>query len=292
MNRQRFLAELRRLLVYMTEEDREEAVRRCTEAFEAAGPDGEAALIEQLGSPTKTAIALSRGYEPGSLPDVFPKRPVKPERPEKAEKPAAPAEKEPADPWASVPEVELPSLEESPAPKQEEASAPGQEEAPASEEESPAPVACDPVYDEAAPIDAPEGEEIPWEDELPPAFSRSRSVIERTMPLGLGIPLFLLVFAALGVPLAVLCAALAIVLLVPGCAVLFGAYLIVVGGLWCMSYMADAVLLFGLALVALAVGLIVLWLGLWLGVKLLSAYGRGFGWVGGELLGRRVQADA
>ena len=108
------------------------------------------------------------------------------------------------------------------------------------------------------------------------------------MPLWLGIPLFILVFAALGIPLAAIVLVLSLVLLIPGCACLFGAYLIFVGGLWCLSYIADAILLFGLSLIALSLGLLILWAGIWLAVKLIRLYCRFIRWLGGELLGRKV----
>ena len=67
MNKQRFLAELRRLLVFMTESDRSIALEKYTRMFDEAGEGGEAALLEKLGSPTKVAISLSRGYVAGQL---------------------------------------------------------------------------------------------------------------------------------------------------------------------------------------------------------------------------------
>ena len=290
MNRQRFLAELRRLLVYMTEEDRDEAIRRCAAAFDAAGPDGEAGLIEQLGTPTRTAIALSRGYEPGTIPDVFPAPAVQPEpEPEPAApEPAEAGELLPPEPeidWTVLPEPGLPGA--------------GEEQQTSGEAET--------GQNEVAPAAAPEEKpQAPDEqpDEQPAPTKRKRTappepepeaepvyVVERSMPLGLGIPLFILVFVALGIPLAVLSLAVSLVLLLPGAAVLTCAYLAFVGGLWCTGYMADAVLLFGLTFVLLAIGLLVLWAGFWLAVKLLGLYGRAVGWIGGELLGRRVIAD-
>ena len=292
MNKQRYLAELRRLLVYMSEEDRDEAVRRCGEAFDAAGPEGEAALIADMGSPTKLAIGLSRGYQPGSIPDVIPKTAIV--RPQ----PAAEAELLPAEP--EVTWTELPSFDVSEAETAEAVPA-----AKAVPEETPAETASEGAEAPAPAEPAPEAE-IPaeetqeWKDETPapapeePAAepAGTGAVIERTMPLGLGIPLFILVFGALGIPLGILCLALSLALLAPGAAILFGAYLVGVGGLWCTSYMADAVLLFGAAFIVLAVGLLVLWLGFWLAVKIFTAYARGVGWVAGELLGRKVTADA
>ena len=299
MNKQRYLAELRRLLVFMNEEDREEAVRRCGEAFDAVGPEGEAALLADMGSPTKMAIGLSRGYEPGSIPDVIPRTAiVRPQAAESPETPAAAEELLPPEPeitWTELPSLEgaeeveptvnttaeTPAAEEAPAPEEEPAPEP---EAPAEEtpewrEETPDAEAVEPV-----------GE--PKETEEPAEEPRPHTIIERTMPLGLGIPLFILVFGALGIPLGLLCLAVSLVLLAPGCAILLGAYLIGVGGLWCTAYMADAVLLFGAAFIVLAVGLLVLWLGIWIAVQLWTVYVRGVGWIAGELLGRKVTTDA
>ena len=290
LNKQRFLAELRRLLVFMSEEDRDEAVRRCSEAFEAAGPEGEAALIADMGSPTKLAIGLSRGYEPGRIPDVIPRTAIV--RPAPAE-PDVPAEGEllPAEPevtWTELPSFDLPMAEAAepaeagPAPTEPSAETEAPKQAPAPAE--PAPAAEPPAKP------APEKKKAP--EPVPEEPAEKREVVERTMPLGLGIPLFILVFVALGIPLGVLCLCLALALLVPGAAILFGAYLTGIGGLWCTAYMADAVLLFGAAFIVLAVGLLVLWLGVWLAVKLFTVYVRGVGWVAGELLGRKVTEDA
>ena len=314
MNKQRYLAELRRLLVFMNDEDREEAVRRCGEAFDAVGPEGEAALIGDMGSPTKMAIGLSRGYEPGRIPDVIPRTAiVRPTAPESTETPPA-AEGELMPPEPEITWTELPTFDSSETVEPEDAA----EAAPPSEEsvreaippEVPAAEESPVTAEEPAPAPEPPAEEKPeWQEETPaedagePAGEtqepdepseepRPHTIIERTMPLGLGIPLFILVFGALGIPLGILCLALSLVLLAPGCAILFGAYLIGVGGLWCTAYMADAVLLFGAAFIVLAVGLLVLWLGIWLAVKLWTVYVRGVGWIAGELLGRKVTADA
>ena len=267
----------------MNEEDREEAVRRCGEAFDAAGAEGEAALLTDLGSPTKMAIKLSRGYESGRIPDVIPRTAiVRPKAEEEAETLPATAEEllppEPEITWTELPSFDM-TEPEAPSPADEPtAAAPAEAPAPGPEP----PAAGKDVRQEETPAAAPE---VP--DEAP----GPRTIIERTMPLGLGIPLFILVFGALGIPLGVLCLALSLALLVPGCAILFGAYLIGVGGLWCTAYMADAALLFGAAFIVLAIGLLVLWLGIWIAVNLWTVYCRGVGWVGGELLGRRVTTD-
>ncbi len=63
MNKQRYLKELQQLLIFMTDEDREITVAHYAGLFDAVGEDGEEALADQLGSPTKAAIGLSRGYQ-------------------------------------------------------------------------------------------------------------------------------------------------------------------------------------------------------------------------------------
>lgn len=260
MNKQRYLAELQRLLVFMTPEDRAEIVRRYAELFDAAGPEGEAELVAQLGSPTKTAIRLSRGYEAGKLPDVLPGAPETPA----PEKPALTQTQE--DPWGDLPTFDLPAYIDE-LPSEDGDDRPGGEEVPDAAFTMP----------DLPGTGGPEGEA--------PGVT-----VERSIPLGLGIPLFVLVFCALGVPLGAVCLAVMLALLVPGCALLFGAYLIGVGGLWCVGYVADAILLFGAAAIALALGLMLLYAGFWLGVRLFRLYGRGVGWVAGELLGRRVRS--
>jgi len=266
LNKQRYLAELRRLLVFMTEEDREETVLRYSERFDEAGPGGEAELIGLLGSPTKAAISLSRGYEPGSIPDTLPPRPRA-----AAEEPEASAEEEKKeDPlWVDIPDFDVREAEKPAAP---------------AEERAPDPAADIPLPKKISREEPPAPR--PAEEPRP-----ARVVLERSMPLWLGIPLFILVFAALGIPIAAVFLALMIALLVPGCAVLFAAYLVFVGGLWCTGFMADAVLLFGAAFIVLALGIFVLWAGIWLDSKLLKLYVKGVRWLAGELLGRKVTVD-
>ena len=251
MNKQRFLAELQRLLVFMTEEDRVETIRRYSDLFAAAGPEGEADLLNELGSPTKAAISLSRGYEPGKLSEALPVAP------EKKPRPALTETEE--DPWGDLPSFDLPDYPEEDAEEKD-----GQEQS-------------------FSMPDLP-GYAAPAEREQKPAVTRS-------MPLGLGIPLFILVVIGLGLPLAAVCIAVMAALLVPGCAGLFAAYLTAVGGLWCLGFMADAILMFGAAFIVLTLGIVLLFGGLYLGVKLAALYIGGLRWVAGELLGRRTAKD-
>lgn len=267
MNKQRYLGELQSLLVFMTEEDRELAIRHYGNIFDAVGEDGAEALVRSLGSPTKSAIALSRGYEPGSIKNL-------PQAPASVQKARAALTQTQDDPWGDLPTFEVPAITEEKA-----ETVPPEAETPKAEmPKAEMPKAERPVEFQKDDAELP-SEPEPMEPE---------AYYERSMSLGIGIPLLILVMLAIGVPLAALVLALAAVCLAPGAAVLFGAWLVAVGGLWCLAYMADAVLLFGAALLVLAIGLVVLWGGLWLASRLVLLYTRGVQWLCGELLGRKV----
>ena len=309
MNKQRYLAELQKLLVYMTDEDRAIVLRYYGGLFDEAGQAGQAALIDQIGSPTKAAVALSR-YIPGHVEELLP-HPVLAAAPDEAAEPvpASPtAEAEPApesDPlWEAPPDYEPPALPvQAPegeasvsAAVSEDEIAPADEAVPETTEPAAHPIPeedlpdpdSDPVLRSAAPasrgpghLAAPAGG----------ARKKTRAVYERSMPLGLGIVLFVFVFIALGIPAAALFCALTAICLAPGAAVVTAAGLLAVGGLWSTAFMADVCLLIGAAAITLALGLVVLFAGLWLAVRVWRVYGRGVGWLAGELLGRRVAAD-
>ena len=56
------MTELRNLLAFMDEEDRERVLRRYERFFDAAGEDGEEALIRSLGSPVRQVLDVEREY--------------------------------------------------------------------------------------------------------------------------------------------------------------------------------------------------------------------------------------
>ncbi len=266
MNKQRYLAELQRLLVFMTEEDRAAAVRRYADMFDEAGEEGEDVLIAKIGSPTKAAIALSRGYEPGSMAAKAPEAPAQPRRPKEYSMEDMS--------WEEIASYDLPDY------MTEDG-----EDGEAGPEEGDAyfPRVYEPDG-EAPAWDAAEAE--PWRKNAP-----GKGAVERGMPLGLGIPLFVLIIAAIGIPLFAAIVAVMAALLCPGLAGLVGAYLAAVGGLWCVGYMADAIFMFGLAFIILALGLVLLWGGIWINAKIIDLYAKGVQWLCGELLGRRVTED-
>lgn len=271
MNKQRYLAELQRLLVFMTEEDRSAAVQRYAAMFDAAGEDGADALIAKIGSPTKVAIALSRGYEPGAFAAEPAAEPEKPEAARPSRRREEPSAREDVS-WDELINYDMPDYmteDEEDRPEEDPAEAP-------------------------RPRRSGEGDEpLAWEEE-PEPWRRPEAAAEKTrhMPLGLGIPLFILIILAVGVPLLLAAAAAMAALLLPGAAGGIAAYLAAVGGLWCVGYIADAVFMFGLGFILLGVGLLLLWAGIWVDAKIIGLYARGVQWLSGALLGKRVTEDA
>ena len=65
-----------------------------------------------------------------------------------------------------------------------------------------------------------------------------------------------------------------------------------VGGLWCVSYIADALMLFGAAFFVLGLALLVLFLGLWLAVSMIKLYIRLVRGMKHLFLGRKVREYA
>ena len=62
MNRIVFLTDLRKLLTFMTEEERENTIRYYEGLLDDAGPEKEEELLREFGTPTKAAVTLFREY--------------------------------------------------------------------------------------------------------------------------------------------------------------------------------------------------------------------------------------
>lgn len=65
MRREEFMAQLARLLTGLPENEREEAVRYYNDYFDEAGPENEAQVIQELGSPGKVAGIIRANLEDG-----------------------------------------------------------------------------------------------------------------------------------------------------------------------------------------------------------------------------------
>lgn len=269
LNKQRFLTELKRLLVFMTDSDRDLTIARYSDMFDAAGEDGEQAVIEKLGSPTKLAISLSRGYEPGQLTSEHKQRQAL-KKAEKAAKtvksqlhgiedytPGTQFDGEEKDPVAII----LKSLEQ------------------------------DFTEEEDAEEEEPEEElieEEPEEEEGPVTVYKR---LDRPMPVGLGATLLTLILLVVGLPAAAVGLVLLVLCLLPGAAGVICAGLSAIAALWCIGQIANALLLFGLAFLLLGLGLVIFWLGLRLDIRLVKLYIRGIAVLCDALLGKKVAVE-
>lgn len=112
MNRQKFLAELSRLLGFMSSWDREAEMNRHIEMLDAA--EDEAALIESLGTPTQIAISIARDYKPTPRPGTAPPEPEPSVEPAPGTEAAGEAAGKDAD--ESAPEAEAEAEEPVPPP--------------------------------------------------------------------------------------------------------------------------------------------------------------------------------
>lgn len=168
IDRQKYVAELGKLLSGMAPQDREAVLRGVNARFDEEGDD--AAVIASLGSPTFAAVSVLRGYTPpeegasDSVPMPEPRRakpepkPAEPEPIEpEPEEPAAPEEAEPEEPEAESAEADEPSPVE-PVPD-EESTEPA--------EPAPEPETAPPAEPETEPEPEPEQPEIPAEPAEP-----------------------------------------------------------------------------------------------------------------------------
>lgn len=268
MNKQRFLAELRRLLVFMTEADRSIVLEKYTAKFDAAGQAGEAALLEKLGTPTKVAISLSRGYVPGQIAAEAKQRDAL----KQAEKKLREVKSAPLpdyDPLGDAADddpvaIIMRSLEQS-----------------ADE-------------DDDEPEDEPEAYEDDEEDD-DEEYERPRRVEYRRvgapMSAAAGGTLLGVILLVVGLPLAAVTLGVALVWLLPGAAGVIAAGLAAIGALWCLGYIADALLLLALAFLLLALALLLVFGGVWLDVRLIGLYVRAVRALCDALLGRKVAVE-
>ena len=310
MNKAQYLAELGQLLVFMTRADREKTLARFGALFDMAGPDREQTLLAKIGSPTRSAIRLSRVYDSSHFSDEFMDSleaefaPI-PEEPE-----PEPKKETPPDMVEGMPELDIPPLVmddlsafEPIPPEPEAAEAPAEgpsPSAPGDGNQKPQPQPQDggekqppvPATPPAQMAPLPRPIAIPSEPDEEDDPERGSASVERVIPLWLGIPLFVLSLVLLALPLAVILLVILPVLLMPGLVLLLCTWLAAVGGLWCISYIADALMLFGAAFLIFGLALVVLWCGLRLDVALVTVYIRACRAVTHLTLGRKVTPDA
>lgn len=324
IDRQKYVAELGKLLSGMAPQDREAVLRGVNARFDEEGDD--AAVIASLGSPTFAAVSVLRGYTPpeegasDSVPMPEPRRtrpepkPVEPEPIEpEPEEPEAPEEAEPEEPEAESAEADEPSPVE-PVPEAESTEPAPEPEAPPAEPETepepepeqpeiPAEPAEPETAEEPAEAEAPEDAVGPAEEpEEPDEPEESGTEAEGPgEPAGTGeaeepeeaeenpdlppfwggppelpkppkakvglLILYIILGVAVGLPLAVLFACVALGIFGCGGALIAAAALLVSFCFLGMGVVADILLLAGAALVLAALGLLLLFFAVWFFIR-------------------------
>lgn len=250
MNKQRFIAELTQLLSFMEEHDRAEFLRQLNERFDEAGPEGEAELISRLGTPTAMAIKASHDYTPTPPPE--PAQEEEPAAQEAAEETDKAGEAEKTQAEEDAPDAEEDSRAE-PEPGKAEA-ADGETETDAEEAQAGQAAAEAPEEEKPTLSDlfGGQGAEAP----VPPVQEEKKDRRARRSLVTLTI------FG--GIMLLCLLLALCAVVISPGLCAVGGAVFAFLAGLWASPVFTDALFLFGIAAIALAVGLLLLFLAVWL----------------------------
>lgn len=327
IDRQKYVAELGKLLSGMAPQDREAVLRGVNARFDEEGDD--AAVIASLGSPTFAAVSVLRGYTPpeegasDSVPMPEPRcarpepKPVEPEPIEpEPEEPEAPEEAEPEEPEAESAEADEPSPVE-PVPEAESTEpaepAPEPEAPPAEPETGPEPepeqpeIPAEPAEPETAeepaeaeapedavgpaeepeepdereesgteaegpgepaePGEAEEPEEAEESPDLPPFWGGPPELPKPPKAkVGLLI-LYIILGVAVGLPLTVLFACVALGIFGCGGALIAAAALLVSFCFLGMGVVADILLLAGAALVLAALGLLLLFFAVWFFIR-------------------------
>ena len=122
INRQRYMAELSKLLTFMFKEDRDEILQHYNRLLdESDDPD---ALLAEFGSPTKLAVTISRSYDRNAhkltiIPASRETAEAKdtPAETEAAETPEAPESAEPASPQEEVTAAVAAPIQKEPEPE-------------------------------------------------------------------------------------------------------------------------------------------------------------------------------
>ena len=268
INKQKFLAELGKLLTFMYEEDRQRAMGLYSRMFEEAGD--EQALIQALISPTRQAVVVARAYNSnlGRLSLNAETKAAPEDRDENGVPDYVQAiEKVREQAWAAIGvPAAAEEAEEAPA-ETEEA-----EEAPAEAEEvEEAPAAAEPDKSAHEGIEfftlPEEGKETPQSDTLldENTFNIDSDALRK--PRRKAKPFALILYILLAIPLTICAIA---VLLVPAILFLALSVAAIICGVVLVStafkgfpVFADIMVVLGVSLVLFALGLLFLWTSIW-----------------------------
>ena len=264
------MAELSRLLAFMFKEDKEDILAKYNKMLDEA--EDEQALLEEFGSPTKLAVTISRTYKREE-------RKLSVEADSKEDTQSAPLEfgKKAAEETAGKePEPDVPSyadiIEEI---RREKAAEQGVEYKPIffNEPETPA-VEEGPAVEEAPAVDeTPADESADILDELESAEAPAPKTVYKT---NAALLILYLIFAIpIGLLLLVLAAAVGLTLLGTVIGIAVFAVKVVGFAVSTLAVFADVMLCVGAALIAAAVGLMLLWLALLIFTKGIPGLCRG-----------------
>ena len=278
INKQKFLAELGKLLTFMYEEDRQRAMGLYSRMFEEAGD--EQALIQALISPTRQAVVVARAYNSnlGRLSLNAETKAAPEDRDENGVPDYVQAiEKVREQAWAAIGvPAAAEEAEEAPAEAEEAEEAPAEteevEEAPAEAEEvEEAPAAAEPDKSAHEGIEfftlPEEGKETPQSDTLldENTFNIDSDALRK--PRRKAKPFALILYILLAIPLTICAIA---VLLVPAILFLALSVAAIICGVVLVStafkgfpVFADIMVVLGVSLVLFALGLLFLWTAIW-----------------------------
>ena len=278
INKQKFLAELGKLLTFMYEEDRQRAMGLYSRMFEEAGD--EQALIQALISPTRQAVVVARAYNSnlGRLSLNAETKAAPEDRDENGVPDYVQAiEKVREQAWAAIGvPAAAEEAEEAPAETEEAEEAPAEveevEEAPAEAEEAEeAPAEAEPDKSAHEGIEfftlPEEGKETPQSDTLldENTFNIDSDALRK--PRRKAKPFALILYILLAIPLTICAIA---VLLVPAILFLALSVAAIICGVVLVStafkgfpVFADIMVVLGVSLVLFALGLLFLWTSIW-----------------------------
>lgn len=245
------MAEMKALLSFMDAEDRLKVMRRYECRFDAAGRDGDAALIKELGSPVRQVLMVEREYrerEEAGLPGIADEE-IMEEEPAAEESVSAEAEEASEDEQAREAEAALLVMEKL-------LSDDTQEELLAQEE----------VSEEESPAEEPY-EEVEEDDEVdePTAGTVTAGAPGTGRVIGaVALTPLMIVLALVGVALTAVLTAIGVL---PGLGLGAAAVYLALYAMNSMSFLPDILLVSGAAIVALALCIFFLWLGIWLLVE-------------------------
>lgn len=269
INRQRYMAELSKLLAFMFKEDKAEILAQYNKMLDEA--EDEQALLEEFGSPTKLAVTISRTYKRDE-------RKLSVEADSKADVPPTPAVEEP--------EADIPSyadiIEEI---RREKAEEQGIEYKPIFFNEPEAPAAEETHA-------AEENSVVENSDILDELESAEPSAPKTKQKTNAALLILYLIFAIpIGLVLLVLAVVVGLTLLAAAAGIAVLAFKVVGFAFSTLVVFADIMLCIGAVLVSVAIALVLLWLGLLTLIKGIPGLCRGAAGLGRRFCVKEVDVN-